>query len=257
MKPSLKRRDYRKCEWSGRELMFALFKSTAVVLFLAYFFYRSMLAVIPLSSVGILYFRRLKRQSVEKNKQQLLFEFKECILSIATALRVGYAVENAFLESRNEMRMLFGEQSFIYRELELIRRGLVINITLEELLKDFAERSDCRDVQQFAEVFAIAKRNGGNLAEIINNTSEIINRQIEVRQEIQTLLSGRKMEQKIMKLMPFGILIYIGMTYSGYFISLYHNPQGIAVMTTCLAIYIVAYLLSDKIIESIATEMSV
>ena len=257
MKPSLKQRDYRKCEWTGRELVFAIFKSAVVVLFLAFFFYQSMLAVIPLSVVGILYFRMLGRQRVKKNKHRLLLEFKECILSIATALRVGYAVENAFLESRNDMRMLFGVQSHIYQELELIRRGLVINITLEELLKDFAERSDCKEVQQFAEVFTIAKRNGGNLAEIIYSTSEIINRQIETRQEIQTLLSGREMEQRIMKLMPFGILIYIGMTYSGYFDSLYHNPQGIAIMTVCLAVYIVAYLLSDRIIERIGVELSV
>ena len=139
----------------------------------------------------------------------------------------------------------------IYQELELIRRGMVINITLEELLKDLADRSHSDEMQQFAEVFVIAKRSGGNFADIINSSAEIIGRQIEMRQEVQTLLSGRQMEQTVMKLMPFGILIYISVAYPGYFDVLYHNLQGILIMTACLAVYLTAFVMSDRIVKKI------
>jgi len=256
MKTSLKQRDYRDYVWKKPELIFAIFQSIMVVIFLAIFFYRSLLAVIPLIVVGVMYFRRLKENKVEKCRVELVQQFKECILSVATSLRAGYAVENAFLESRKDMRLLYGEQSLIFQELELIRRGLVINITLEELLKDFAERSNSQEIRQFSEVFSIAKRNGGNLSEIIATSCQVISQRIEARQELQTLLSGREMEQRIMKIMPFAIIFYIGATYPGYFDMLYHNWQGATIMTICLLIYLAAYVLSDRILGKIAVELS-
>ena len=251
MKKSSERRDYAECGWSNWDLGVVLAKAAGSACLCAWFFYRSLWAVLPLSGVGIWYYRMLRQKYVEQCRQRLVLEFRECILSVGTALRAGYAVENAFVECRNDMRLLFGEKSLIYQELELIRRGMVINITLEELLKDLADRSHSNELQQFAEVFAIAKRSGGNFADIINSSAEIIGRQIELRQEVQTLLSGRQMEQTVMKLMPFGILSYISMTYPGYFDVLYHNLQGVLIMTACLAVYLTAYAMSDRIVKKI------
>lgn len=257
MSTSLKRRDYSKYVWRKKEFIFAIVKSAAVVMFLACFFYRSLWAALPLAVLGVFYFRMQKRNKIENYRRELELQFKECILSVSISLRAGYAVENAFLESRKDMRLLFGGQSPIYQELEIIRRGLVINVTLEEMLGDLAKRSDSGEIRQFAEIFAIAKRNGGSLPEIIHSSSEIIARKMDTMQEIQTLLSGRQMEQKIMKAMPFGILLYIGVSYPGYFDMLYHNWQGAIIMTVCLIIYLLAYVLSDRILEGIMAEQKV
>lgn len=256
MKKSLKRRDYHECIWTKTEWVVAVAKSAMVVALCAGFFYRSIVAAVPLTGVGVMYYRMLKQKRIEKFRQQLVMEFRECILAVGTSLQAGYAVENAFRECGDDMKMLFGEEALICQELELIRRGLVINITLEELLKDLAERSNAAEVRQFADVFAIAKRNGGSLPDIISSSAELIGRQIEAGQEVRTLLSGREMEQKVMRLMPFGILIYIEVTYPGYFDSLYHNWQGILVMTICLAVYLVAYVLSDKMLVGIIKELA-
>ena len=256
MSTSLRLRDYREYVWGKQELVVTLLKSVAVVVFLAVFFYKSLWAVIPLTVIGVLYFRMLKRDKTEKCRQELELQFKECIMSVSTSLRAGYAVENAFLESRRDMRLLYGVQSPIYQELEVIRRGLVINVTLEELLRDLAARSNSREIRQFAEIFVIAKRNGGSLPDIIHSSSVIIAQKMDAKQEIQTMLSGRQMEQKVMKVMPFGILLYIGVSYPGYFDVLYHNLQGVAIMTVCLLIYLAAYVLSDRILAQIARELA-
>lgn len=235
--------------------MIEIVKAVLVAAALAYFFYRSVWAMLPLAIVGVWFFRMEKGKKIEKFRENLNIQFKECILSVASCLKAGYAVENAFVESRNDMKLLYGESSSIYTELECIRRGLIINITLEELLTDLGIRSASDDIMQFAQVFAIAKRNGGNLPEIIQTTAVLIGRRIDAKQEIRTLLSGRQMEQTIMKLMPFGILFYIGKSYPGYFDTLYHNWQGAAIMTGCLGIYLTAYVLGDKILKKIAAEM--
>ena len=39
----------------------------------------------------------------------------------------------------------------------------------------------------------------------------------------------------------------ISLTSRGYFNVLYHNPAGITIMTGCLGIYFISYLISEKI----------
>lgn len=249
MKINLKQRDCRKG-------IFFFCKSAGVVMFLSFFFYRSVWACLPLTVIGVLYFRMLQQKDRAKCREELTLQFKECILSVAASLKAGYAIENAFMESRRDMELLYGKDSQIYRELEQIRRGLIINITLEEQLFLLAQRSAGEEIAQFATVFSIAKRSGGNLSEIIKDSSELIGQRLDARLEMQTILSGRRMEQNVMKLMPFGVLGYIGISYPGYFDMLYHNWQGVAVMTGCLAIYLAAYVLGEKILQQIADEMA-
>lgn len=149
---------------------------------------------------------------------------------------------------------MYGEDALICRELRVVRRGLNINVPLEELLADFGERSGCEEVVQFAEVFAIAKRSGGNLAEIIRSSAELIGRKSELRREIDTLLSGKRMELNIMKIMPFAILTYIGAANPGYFDMLYAGLRGRLIMTGCLAAYVGAYLLGELVIRRMKRE---
>ena len=94
------------------------------------------------------------------------------------------------------------------------------------------------------------------MSEIIRNSANQIGRQIELRQEIQMLLGGKKMELTIMKIMPFGILFYIDMGNPGYFDSLYHNFTGIAVMTGCLGLYLGAYVMGEHIMKRIMADMA-
>lgn len=255
MGTSSKQRDYSKYRWTSGTLALAVGKSVAVTALLAFFFYRSIWAFFPLAIVGVFFFKMEYDSNVKRCREDLNHQFKECLLSVTASLKAGYAVENAFVESRSDMKMLYGEDSFIYEELETIRRGLVINLTLDELMADLAIRSGSDDILQFSQVFAIAKKSGGNLSQIIQTTAVMISRRIDAKQEIATLLSGRQMEQNIMKLMPFGILLYIGSSYPGYFDMLYHNWQGSAIMTACLGLYMAAYVLGDKILQKIAMEM--
>ena len=255
MKESLKRQDYGKAFRRWQDIVGAAAVSVALVLFFAWFFYRSFWAVIPLVPLGIYCFLHIGKRQSARRVRELTVQFRECILSVAGSLRAGYALENAFVESREDIRLLYGESSMMYHELELIRRGMILNITLEELLGDLAARSDCEAIRQFAAVVAIAKRGGGNVAQTIRSTAELIGRKIETTQEMLTLLRGRQMEQRIMEVMPFGIVLYIGSTYPGYFTSLYHNPTGILVMTVCLGIYLGACIWGERILERIADSL--
>lgn len=86
------------------------------------------------------------------------------------------------------------------------------------------------------------------MGEIMEHTISIITRKMEIKKEIRMLTAAKKYEQKIMNLVPMGIIFYIRMTNPGYFNSLYHNVAGIVIMTAALCVYAAAYYMSEKIL---------
>lgn len=193
--------------------------------------------------------RQKKRSLAKKRQERLVLAFKDLILSFSAGLKAGYSVENAFMEAYKDLRFIYEEENDILQECSQICNQIKNNRMLETLLVDFGDRSGQQDIQDFASVFVIAKRSGGNLSAIIQNTAQIISEKIEVKREIQVMFAAKRMEQKIMNILPFAIIFYIRMTSSGYFDALYGNASGVIVMSACLLIYAFAYFLSRKIMN--------
>lgn len=182
-------------------------------------------------------------------KQQYLEQFKECVLSVLGAIKAGYAVENAFAESIADMEIMYGKGCWIAEEIRAVCRGLQNNKTLEGALMELGRRSGLEEITEFAEVFAIAKRNSGNIPDTIAIYSKIITDKLELTAELETLLAAKQLEQKVMSIMPFLIVLYLGYTNPGYFDMMFHNVMGVAIMTGCLVVYLGAYALAEKIFE--------
>jgi tight adherence protein B len=168
---------------------------------------------------------------------------------LSSALVAGYSVENAFIEAYNDLLLVYSKDALIIKELIFIIRKLEMNETIENLLDDLAKRSGDEDIKSFTEVFTIAKRSGGDFISIIDMTTNSISGKIEVKREIDVILSDKKLEQRIMNVIPIMIILYVGSTSKGFFDSLYRNAFGVIVMTICLGIYGFAYLLGRKIVD--------
>lgn len=241
--------DYESYILKAREWILYFAEAVLILAAMAYFFYRSVWACLILSPVIIIFLKEKKKELIRARKQKLNVQFKDAVLSVSANQRAGYSVENAFREAYKDMVMLHGAESDICREISHIVKGLDNNITLERLLYDLGVRSHVPDIMQFADVFMIAKRSGGNMTEILSETAGAIEQKIAVDKEIQVLVSAKKMEQKIMNAVPFFIIIYIELTSKGFFDVLYHNLTGISIMTVCLAVYLAAFMISKKLVE--------
>lgn len=241
--------DYSEYRFRAKEYVLYTAQGLLLVAVIGYFFYRSWAACIGLMPILIFFLREKRKELAKKQRQNLSVQFKDLILTVSANQKAGYSSENAFRESYRDMSMLYGEESVICTELRHIMAGLDNNIVLERLLYNLGMRSGLPDVVQFADVFMIAKRSGGNMTDILSKTAEIIEQKTETDKEIQLMVSAKKMEQKIMNVVPFLIIFYVGTTSKGFFDVLYHNSIGIVIMTVCLGFYLVAYLLSKRIVD--------
>lgn len=212
-------------------------------------FYDSWIAVLLLLPLAFLWFVHQKMLENRRNCRLIGIEFKDAIASVLTNLKAGYSVENSFLEARRDMDLLYGRNSLISRHLQAIGKGIRNNVPLEKLIHKMGKDTGNTDIRDFAEVFAVAKRSGGNLREIIEKTINVISKKTDVEKEIDVLISAKRMESRIMNLVPFFIIFYLSLTSSGFFGPLYHNLFGIILMTVCMGFYVGAYFLSERIIN--------
>ena len=218
-------------------------------MFFAWFFYRSALAVPFLLLLVPPLSRRLEDGRRERSRVRLREEFKEALGSMVTALRAGFSAENAVKETCMEMELLYGRESEICREFSLMIRGMGAGMPLEQMMCDFGERSGIADVKEFAQTFVIARRSGGNMVEIMSRTVSLLQDRMEAEQEIGLSIAARRMEQRIMNVVPFLIVLYIELTSENFFAPLYHNPFGVIVMTVCLLLYLAAFAAAEKIVR--------
>lgn len=216
---------------------------------MAHYFYRSMVAIIFLLPVSMEVMLYLDNAICEKNRKLMKNQFREMILSMATNLKVGYSPENAFLEAYVDLVNLYGTNNKIVYELETVKKGLSVNLSFENLLRDFEKKCNIEEISEFVDIFCLAKKTGGNLVEIIDSTANMISQKIAVDEEIEIIIRAGKVERQLMMVIPFLIVLYIESTNKNFFAPLYHNIAGILVMSVCLGIYFVAVKVSGKIIR--------
>lgn len=215
----------------------------------AYFFYRSAALFLIMLPGFAIFLKLYKSRLREKRNKKLMEEFSETLGSVSVNMRAGYSIENAFLEAYKDIKLFYGEESLMAKEILRIKRGLEINITLEELIDNLAKRSGAEEIEMFSDVCKSAKRNGGNIAEVLTDTAERIRESICVDAEIDNLMAEKKLEFRIMSVMPFVIFIYINITSAGYFDVLYEDIFGRVFMTVALLIFAGALILGRKIMR--------
>lgn len=234
-------------DWRRRD--FIIWFGMSVVL--AFFFYRNGMGLfVTLPAAYFLIFIAKGAEAIGRIRTERE-QFKECIHSVAASLRAGYAPVGAFAESRKDMVMMYGIDSEIVRRLDGVQIGIKNNQSLEELLLQWGSDSDAEEVSEFAEVFAIAKRSGGSVLGVIENTALMIQNRMEAEREIETLLSNKRMEQKIMSAMPFLLVLYLQLGNPGYFDVLYGNVFGVAVMTVMLGVFLWSQYYFAKVLEGV------
>lgn len=241
--------DYDVYDFSGYELARVIGIPCIIIAFLSYLCYNSLLFGILLLPYIPYYVKEKRNKLKEGRKWKLNLQFRDSINCISSALESGYSIENAIKEAYDDMKLSYREDDLIMRELKMIIGAISNNRTIEEVFLEFSERSGIEDIKSFADIFATAKRTGGNLILIIKSTADVIHTRVELKRELRTVIASKKYEADIMKIIPFGILIYLRLFSPDMVRALYGNLFGIVFMTVILLIYLILCKISDQIVK--------
>jgi len=175
---------------------------------------------------------------IMSNRRQKDFtkHFAEAIDVIVRGIRSGLPVGETLAIISREFTGPLGE------EFTMIVEGQRLGMTIDEILDRALKRLPTAEFKFFAIVLQIQRQTGGNLAETLENLSEVLRDRKRLKDKIQALSSEAKSSAMIIASLPFLVLLMLSVVNPGYvyvlftdgihlvFIALGIMALGVAVM---------------------------
>ena len=167
--------------------------------------------------------------------------FPDALDLLARAVRAGHAFTTGFELIAAEMpEPLAGEFRTTYDQQNL-------GLPLREALQNLIERVPSGDVRLFVTALQIQRESGGNLAEILDNLSEVIRARFTLYRHIKTVTAEGRMSLYFLMVLPIaaGILMYL--SNPDYMTPLFEEPLGHLLLEVAAGLQILGYLVIRKI----------
>ena len=192
---------------------------------------------------------RGERRAVRKRLLRLRGQFYDLLEAMSVSMRAGNPVWSALGSARDDLTLIYPEDSDIVVELDIILAKFENAIPLSQSFADFAARSGLEDVASFASIYATIEGKSSRADEIVRETQQIIADKMEIEMEIETLMTAAKSEVAIMLVMPLVILAVVGYAGAGFMDAIYTTFAGRVVATGGLIVFVISFFLAQRFSE--------
>ncbi len=147
-------------------------------------------------------------------------QFPEAIDLIVRGLRSGLPAIESINTVGREMDKPIGV------EFQAIADAVSFGQTLEEALTDAIPRIDTAEFKFFVVALAVQRETGGNLAETLENLSDVLRKRRQMKKRIKAMASEPKASAWILGCLPFIMFLIIFFVNTGYVMQLFTDPRG-------------------------------
>ena len=240
--------DYSKYEMTEKEIILFYICGYCAIAFTVYLFYHSVILSL-LSGFLIRFMRSFYEEfKARRRMQELTIQFKDMLYCISASIASGRQMQEAIIEAEDNMSIMYSCDSPIMTELTYMRKCILENNESDKtLLEDFARRSRNEDINNFVQVYVTCRNMGGDMEKIISRTSTILTDKMNIEREIKAITAQKKLEGRIIALMPLAMLFSLNIVSGSYISPLYETVVGRLIMTGCLAASLYGVWLMEKI----------
>lgn len=214
---------------------------------LGYLFFDRLMIALLLSVTSIIYVKYRRKSNHLKLEKTNRMRFKEMLYALTTALAAGRSMEHAIYSSYEDLLLLFGGEDRFVKSIEGMIRKIKMNCSIEASLSEFAQDLNLVSGFIFVEVFCTAYRGGGDLIQIMRETTQALCEQITLEQEIDVIITQKRYEFYILSLMVPCLLIYLRLVSPGYLERLYALPSGMLLLSVSYLLFLGSLYLGDKL----------
>ena len=211
----------------GFPLTFGILQMVAVLAFAA-------AVALPLMVINFISQRRRKR--IEE-------QFPIALDVFVRALRSGHPIASAIDLLTHEMEDPIGS------EFGLVSDEVAYGANLSEALEDMAERWDLDDMRMFVVSLSVQAETGGNLAEILQNLSEVIRARSSLYMKVRALSSEGRMTGWMLTVLP--VLTFVGMFMVNprFYLDVARDPIFVFGFTTLLIVYLIGFVMIRRMVD--------
>ena len=186
-----------------------------------------------------LYLLMKKRQRMGKFERQL----PDALDLMARSLKAGHAFSGGLQMVAHEFDDPIGNE--FLKTLNEINLGS----SVEQALKNLTARIDVPDLKFFAVSVIIQRETGGNLADILENTANLIRERFKLLGKIKALSAEGKLTAIILVGLPFAVVFFLTILSPQYLRGLVDDPAGMVFVIIALCMMGVGIAIIRKIIN--------
>jgi len=247
MENLVKTPDYKRSQSLPIDHMVAFFAGFAAGFLVLFIFYSIItISLIGGSLLGIVNIFVSIHSLMKKRMLKLRVQFFDLLEAMSVAMRAGNPMLKSLQNAREDLILIYPENSDIITELDIIVGKFNNAVPLSVAFSDLAERCGLEDIESFASIYATIEGKSGRADEIIRETQQIISDKMEIEMEIDTLMTAAKSEVNIMLLLPLVILGVIGYAGAGFMDAIYTTGAGRIVSTGGLIVFIISFIMARK-----------
>ncbi|MDR3294810.1 MAG: hypothetical protein LBT26_03125 [Clostridiales Family XIII bacterium] len=237
--------DYNVYQMSQKEQQLYYIFSVLGLLMIGQVFYQSLLFSLVLTPLSIPARKYYARYLADRRKNALELSFRDLLYSLSASFATGRQMPEALAEGLDALRLIYPEDAPILRELEDMKKRIFVNREDDApVLEDFARRSHIEDIRNFVDTWAICRTTGGDMERLVAKAAEVILDKMSIQKDIRTLTAQKRLEAKVLLLIPVFILVFLRIFSPDYTAVLYETLMGRLIMTTAAAVSAGAYVWS-------------
>ncbi|MGE5269784.1 MAG: type II secretion system F family protein [Thiohalocapsa sp.] len=150
--------------------------------------------------------------------------FPEAIDLMVRALRAGLPISEAIVNAGQEIGDPVGV------EFRSIEQGMRMGRDLDSLLWDIAKRIEAPEYRFFIIALNVQRETGGNLAETLNNLSNVLRGRRAMRAKARAMASEARASTAILGSLPVVVLIIMSFSSPGYIAPLFTDVRGLMLL---------------------------
>lgn len=134
-------------------------------------------------------------------------------------------------------------------EFQRITDSVKVGQTLEEALWDAARRLDTPEFKFFVISLSVQRETGGNLAETLENLSDVLRKRSQMQLKIKAMSSEARASAYIIGSLPFVVFGVLMLLNPKYVMTLFTDPRGMIVIGIGLTMMVFGALVMAKMVR--------
>ena len=170
-------------------------------------------------------------------------EFPDALDLLVSALRAGISFSSALQIVADE------SPEPVRSEFAIVVEEQALGLDLREALTNLANRVDSLDLKFFVTAVVLQRDTGGNLTEVLENTSNLIRDRFRILGDIMTFTAQGRLTGIILTCLPLGLGIFMAMVAPDYFHKMWDSHSGKAVLGFAVVMQLLGGLAIRKIVD--------
>lgn len=123
-----------------------------------------------------------------------------------------------------------------------------LGISVDDSVRDLSNRTNLIEMKIFATAIIVQRQTGGNMAELLNNLSEIVRERFRIRELIKTMTAESRMQALMLIGLPIFLLVLFSIIKPTYMEPIYEYP-GYYLLVVLFISELIGWLIIRKIVN--------